>query len=107
MRSRLAWNESDLSGLRAFLDRTPTCAAAVLAHDGRDAVHLKGKLFAIPLGHLLARTELVGSFVALRTTQALYSKPIVTSIVTCEIGPGQGVHYLRLSGLHRIQGAGS
>ena len=48
------WRESDLSGLRAFLDRTPTCAAAVLAYNGRDAVHLGGKLFAIPLGHLLA-----------------------------------------------------
>ena len=48
------WSQSDLSGLRAFLDRTPSCAAAVLAYNGRDAVHLGGKLFAIPLGHLLA-----------------------------------------------------
>ena len=48
------WTESDLSGLRAFVARTPACAAAALAYNGRDAVQLGGKLFAIPLGHLLA-----------------------------------------------------
>jgi predicted AAA+ superfamily ATPase len=48
------WNESDLSGLRAFLDRTPACVAAVLAYNGREAVKLAEKLFAIPMGHLLA-----------------------------------------------------
>jgi hypothetical protein len=32
------WNESDLSGLRAFLERTPACVAAVLAHNGLPAV---------------------------------------------------------------------
>jgi predicted AAA+ superfamily ATPase len=48
------WTDSDLAGLRAFVGRTPTCAAAVLAHNGRQAVQLDGKLFAIPLGHLLA-----------------------------------------------------
>ena len=48
------WSESDLSGLQAFLERTPACAAAVLAYNGREAVKLDEKLFAIPLGHLLA-----------------------------------------------------
>lgn len=48
------WNESDLSGLRAFLERTPACVAAVLAYNGREAVELGDKLFAIPMGHLLA-----------------------------------------------------
>jgi predicted AAA+ superfamily ATPase len=48
------WSESDLSGLRAFVERTPACKAAVLAYNGREAVHLGGKLFAVPLGHLLA-----------------------------------------------------
>lgn len=48
------WGESDLSGLRAFAERTPACAAAVLAYNGREAVQLGGRLFAIPLGHLLA-----------------------------------------------------
>ena len=47
------WSEGDLSGLRAFLDRTPDCVAAVLAHNGKEAVKLDKRLFAIPLGTLL------------------------------------------------------
>ena len=48
------WQAGDLAGLRAFLDRTPSCAAAVLAYNGRDAVQLGDKLWALPLGRLLA-----------------------------------------------------
>jgi len=48
------WSEADLAGLRAFVDRTPACVAAVLAYNGREAVKLDGKFWAIPLGHLLA-----------------------------------------------------
>ncbi|MBM4033800.1 MAG: ATP-binding protein [Planctomycetes bacterium] len=48
------WAESDLAGLRAFVARTPACTAAVLAYNGRQAVRLDGKLFAIPLGHVVA-----------------------------------------------------
>ncbi|MCP5521272.1 MAG: ATP-binding protein [Verrucomicrobiales bacterium] len=48
------WGENDLSGLRTFLERTPTCVAAVLAYNGREAVELGKRLFAIPMGHLLA-----------------------------------------------------
>ena len=48
------WSENDLGSLRAFLERTPSCVAAVLAYNGREAVRLDDKLFAIPLGHLLA-----------------------------------------------------
>ena len=47
------WSESDLSGLRAFLARTPACVAAVLAYNGQQAVKLDEHLFAIPLGLLL------------------------------------------------------
>jgi predicted AAA+ superfamily ATPase len=47
------WNDSDLSGLRTFIDRTPACVAAVLAYNGREPVKLEDKLWAIPLGHLL------------------------------------------------------
>ena len=47
------WSESDLSGLRAFLERTPACVAAVLAYNGKEAVKLDGRLFAIPLGQLM------------------------------------------------------
>jgi len=48
------WSDGDLSGLRAFMERTPACVAAVLAYNGRDAVQLEDKIFAIPLGHLLS-----------------------------------------------------
>lgn len=48
------WDDGDLSGLRAFMARTPSCIAGVLAYNGREAVRLDGNLFAIPLGHLLA-----------------------------------------------------
>ena len=47
------WNQSDLSSLRAFLDRTPACTAAILAYNGAEAVNLGDQLFAIPLGRLL------------------------------------------------------
>ncbi|MBM4040447.1 MAG: ATP-binding protein [Planctomycetes bacterium] len=48
------WTESDLAGLRAFVARTSACEAAILAYNGRQAAQLDAKLFAIPLGHLLA-----------------------------------------------------
>ena len=47
------WNENDLSGLRTFLERTPDCVAAVLAYNGKEAVKLNERLFAIPFGILL------------------------------------------------------
>jgi len=47
------WNEGDLSSLRAFAARTPTCAAAVLAYNGTVAAKLDDKLWAIPLACLL------------------------------------------------------
>jgi uncharacterized protein len=47
------WTERDLSGLRAFLDRTPDCRAAVLACNGDEAVKLGERLWVIPMGHLL------------------------------------------------------
>ncbi len=47
------WDEGDVSGLRAFLDRTPACVAAVLAYNGEESVRLDSRLWAIPMGHLL------------------------------------------------------
>jgi hypothetical protein len=47
------WTESDLAGLRAFLDRTPACVSAVLAYNEREAVQLGDLLWVLPLGHLL------------------------------------------------------
>lgn len=47
------WDEGDFHGLRAFAARTPSCVAGILAHNGRDAICLGERLFAIPLGRLL------------------------------------------------------
>jgi predicted AAA+ superfamily ATPase len=47
------WRESDLSGLKAFMERTPACVSAILAYNGKEAVKLSERLFAIPLGQLL------------------------------------------------------
>ena len=48
------WTDSDLAGLRAFLDRTPGCIAAILAHNGSQAVRLGDRLLALPIARLLA-----------------------------------------------------
>jgi hypothetical protein len=48
------WRDRDLSGLRAFLARTPGCRAAVLAYGGADAVRLDDRLWAMPIGQALA-----------------------------------------------------
>ena len=47
------WSEGDLSGLRKFLERTPACAGAILAYNGKDAAKLSDRLWAIPMGQLL------------------------------------------------------
>jgi predicted AAA+ superfamily ATPase len=48
------WSNADLSGLRAFRDRTPGCVAAVLAYNGRVAAKLDDRLWAIPVAQLLS-----------------------------------------------------
>ncbi|MBI2435052.1 MAG: ATP-binding protein [Candidatus Hydrogenedentes bacterium] len=54
VKSATRWSENDLSALRAFVERTPACVAAVLTYNGREAANLGDKLFALPLGHLLS-----------------------------------------------------
>lgn len=48
------WGDSDLSGLRAFISRNPGCRAGILAYNGREAVSLGDKIWAIPLAVLLS-----------------------------------------------------
>jgi len=48
------WGKADLSGLRAFLSGSAGCRAAILAYNGEEAVQLDDRLFAIPIGMLLA-----------------------------------------------------
>ncbi len=47
------WGARDRSGLRAFPDRTPQCVAVVHACNGREAVQVDGRLWALPVGHLV------------------------------------------------------
>lgn len=47
------WADRDLAGLRAFLARTPQCAAAVLACNGPTAANLGSRLWVIPMAHLV------------------------------------------------------
>jgi hypothetical protein len=48
------WDNKDFSGLKAFLKATPHCRAAILAYNGKDAVQLEDRLWAIPLGPLFS-----------------------------------------------------
>ena len=48
------WDHTDLSGLQAFLDRTPACVAAILAYNGKHSVQLGNRLWAIPMGQLIS-----------------------------------------------------
>jgi predicted AAA+ superfamily ATPase len=48
------WDDRDLAGLRAFLDKTPRCRLGVLAYGGTESVKLGDRLWAIPLPLVLA-----------------------------------------------------
>lgn len=48
------FNDKDLSGLRAFADKTPGVRACVLAYNGGETVKLGDRLFAIPIASLLS-----------------------------------------------------
>jgi len=48
------WEARDLSGLKAFLNATPHCKAALLGYNGPDAVRLGDKIWAIPLSLILS-----------------------------------------------------
>ena len=48
------WSRTDLAGLETFIERTPQCQIAVLGYNGTKTVPLGDKLWAMPLGALLA-----------------------------------------------------
>jgi predicted AAA+ superfamily ATPase len=54
VKSSARWGKKDLSGLEAFLVATPHCKAAVLCYNGKEAVRLREKIWALPLGLLLS-----------------------------------------------------
>jgi predicted AAA+ superfamily ATPase len=48
------WDDRDLTGLRAFLDKTPRCRLAILAYGGTESVRLGDRLWAVPLPLVLS-----------------------------------------------------
>lgn len=48
------WSRSDVSALQEFLSVTPNCKAAVIAHNGEEALQIGERTWAIPLGLLLS-----------------------------------------------------
>jgi len=54
LKSGSMWQERDLAGLKTFLAATPNCKAAILCHNGIDAVKLGGKLWALPINLILS-----------------------------------------------------
>jgi len=48
------WGDGDLRGLRAFLEQTPRCRAAVLAYNGTVVGRIGDRLWAVPLSLLLS-----------------------------------------------------
>jgi hypothetical protein len=54
IKSAARWQEKDLTGLRAFLSATPHCKAAILCHNGENAVQLGQKLWSLPISLVLS-----------------------------------------------------
>lgn len=53
VKSASQWDDRDLAGLRAFLDRTPSCRVGLLAYGGTETVRLGERLWAAPLAAVL------------------------------------------------------
>ena len=54
IKSGTKWDEKDLPGLHPFLSSTPHCKIAILGYNGKDAVRLGNKIWALPLGLILS-----------------------------------------------------
>lgn len=54
VKSASRWRESDLQGLKRFIETTPTCQCAVLACNISTTMQLGDRLFAVPLTSLLS-----------------------------------------------------
>ena len=48
------WNDRDLVGLKAFIEKTPRCRLAILAYGGGQTVRLAERLWAVPLAAVLS-----------------------------------------------------
>jgi len=54
LKSAARWQAKDLSGLKAFVSATPHCKAGILCHNGKDAVQLGEKVWALPASLVLS-----------------------------------------------------
>jgi uncharacterized protein len=54
LESAAGCQEKDLAGLNAFLKAMPHCKAAILCHNGEDAVKLGEKRWALPTSLILS-----------------------------------------------------
>lgn len=48
------WQESDLIGLKAYLNSTKECRAGILAYNGKEVLKLENKIWAVPINLLLS-----------------------------------------------------
>lgn len=48
------WNDDDLAPLETFMAASKRCRAGILVHNGQDAVHLRDRLWAMPMGLVLS-----------------------------------------------------
>jgi len=48
------WRENDLVGLKAFLNSTRSCRAAILAYNGTNTLRLADKIWAVPISLLIS-----------------------------------------------------
>jgi predicted AAA+ superfamily ATPase len=53
VKSAARWDDRDLAGLRAFLEKTRRCRVAILAYGGSQTVKLGERLWAAPLAAML------------------------------------------------------
>ncbi|MDQ7823876.1 MAG: DUF4143 domain-containing protein [Candidatus Eremiobacteraeota bacterium] len=54
IKSAARWHNRDFSDLKAFLEGTPLCRAAILCYNGDSAMALSDRLWAIPARQLLS-----------------------------------------------------
>ncbi len=53
VKSAVRWSESDLASMNVFMERTPSCEAAILVYNGTQTAQLGKKLWAVPMGVML------------------------------------------------------
>jgi len=54
IKSSSRWSHSDLASLNVFLQKTPSCRAAILAYNGTQSSRLGPKLWALPMSVLIS-----------------------------------------------------